>query len=246
MNSTVLYSHLTPNALKERIDKCPVGYLPLGTLEWHCYHLPIGTDAIESYDLFQLVAEELGGVVFPPLFLGPDITQNIDGKDYYGMELFGTIGATKPYPIQELPGSCYWVPNDVFKSIIDCIAHNAARIGIKILVGTGHCPSSDLFASMAEEIKKKYNITLLTPDMGNPETVFVPDHAARIETSNIMYFRPELVHMENLSSDLSQYPLAISGDDPRGTASPECGKKVVEEVKKHIIKLVKEALSVLD
>lgn len=245
MDSSVFYSELTPKALAQRIEDCPVGYLPLGTLEWHSYHMPIGTDAIEAYDLFTLIAKEIGGVVFPSLFLGPDITQNIDGKDYYGMELFGTIGATKPYHIQQLPASCYWVPNEVFKSIIDCIAHNAQRVGIKILVGTGHCPSSDLFASMAKEIKEKYGITLLTPDMGNPKVSFVPDHAAKIETSNILFFRPELVHMENLSEDPNEYPLAISGEDPRGTASAECGKQVVQAVSEHLIKLIKKELSVL-
>lgn len=245
MNNSVLYHELTPTALNERIKACPVGYIPLGTLEWHCWHLPIGTDAIESYELFKMVAEEIGGVVFPPLFLGPDIQQEKDGKTYYGMEVYGTIGTSVPYPVQQLPGSCYWVSNEVFKGIIDGIAHNAQRNGFKILVGIGHCPSSDLFASMADEIKQKYDITVLTPDMGNPEVHFVPDHAAKVETSNIMYFRPELVHLENLSQNLDEYPLAIDGEDPRTTSSAELGKEVVIKVKAHIENLIKQALSVL-
>lgn len=245
MHTSVLYEELTPAMLNERVKDCPVAYLPLGTLEWHSWHLPIGTDLIESFELFKIIADEIGGVVFPPLFLGPDITQEKDGKTYYGMEVFGTMGATKPYPIQQLPGSCYWVSNDVFKAIIDSVAHNAQRIGFKIIVGTGHCPSSDLFASMADDIKKKYDITLITPDMENPPVSFVPDHAAKVETSTIMYFRPELVHMENLSEKPEDYPLAISGDDPRNTASAQFGKENLDGVIKHLEKLIKKALSVL-
>ena len=245
MNNSVLYHELTPEALNRRIKNCPVGYIPLGTLEWHSWHLPIGTDAIESYELFKMTAQEIGGVVFPPLFLGPDISREENGVTYHGMEVYGTIGTRVPYPVQKLPGSCYWVPDDVFKSIIRGIAYNSQRVGIRILVGTGHCPSSALFASMEEEIKEKYNITLLTPDMGNPQVQFVPDHAAKIETSNIMFLRPELVHMENLSENPEDYPLAIDGDDPRTTSSSELGRETVSKVKTHLEKLIADALSVL-
>lgn len=245
MTEQVLYEELTPTMLKKRIEKCPVGYIPLGTLEWHSWHLPIGTDLIEARDLFKIVAEKVGGVVFPPLFIGPDITKVSNGKTYYGMEVFGTMGATKSYPLQELPGSCYWVENNIFKGVIDSIALSAQKNGFKILVGTGHCPSSDLFASMADEIKKKYDIILLTPDMGNPVVSFVPDHAAKVETSTIMYFRPELVHMENLSEKPEDYPLAISGEDPRFSANAEFGKDNVEAVINHLEQLIKKTLSVL-
>ena len=47
-----------------------VAYLPLGTLEWHGPHMPLGADGIQSKELFIRVAEKVGGVVLPLLFYG--------------------------------------------------------------------------------------------------------------------------------------------------------------------------------
>ncbi len=242
MNNSVLYHELTPSVIMQRIKDFPVGYLPLGTLEWHSWHLPLGTDAIEGYELFKKLAEKIGGLVFPPLFLGPDITLEKDGKTFYGMEVYGSYGTKVPYEVQQLPAGCYWVDNEVFHSVIEGVVRNAARVGIKVLVGTGHCPSSAFFASMADEMKKKYNVSLITPDMDNPNVLFVPDHAAKIETSNIMFLRPELVHMENLDGS---YPFGIDGDDPQISSSAKLGEETVVAVMAHLEKLIAKALKEL-
>ena len=52
-------------------DKGDAGCLsPLGTLEWHGPHMPLGADGIQSKELFVRVAEKVGGVVLPMLFMG--------------------------------------------------------------------------------------------------------------------------------------------------------------------------------
>ncbi len=43
---SVFYAELTPTAFRERIAQAPIAYLPLGTLEWHGEHLPLGTDGV--------------------------------------------------------------------------------------------------------------------------------------------------------------------------------------------------------
>ncbi len=48
----VLYQELTPAEFTARLEKCPVAYLPLGTLEWHSYHLPLGSDGLQSLGFF--------------------------------------------------------------------------------------------------------------------------------------------------------------------------------------------------
>ena len=68
----VLYEELCPEEFKERLKECPIAYLPLGTLEWHGPHLPLGADGIQPLGLFVRVAEKIGGIVLPTLFLGPD------------------------------------------------------------------------------------------------------------------------------------------------------------------------------
>ena len=67
----VLYEELLPEECVQRIKEMPVAYLPLGTLEWHGPHMPLGADGIQSKELFVRVAEKVGGVVLPKLFMGP-------------------------------------------------------------------------------------------------------------------------------------------------------------------------------
>jgi len=57
---SVFYEELAPKEFKERMDACPVGYLPLGTIEWHGPHNPLGVDMLESKALFALAAERFG------------------------------------------------------------------------------------------------------------------------------------------------------------------------------------------
>ena len=61
----VLYEELLPEECVQRIQEMPVAYLPLGTLEWHGPHMPLGADGIQSKELFVRVAEKVGGVVLP-------------------------------------------------------------------------------------------------------------------------------------------------------------------------------------
>ena len=88
----VLYEELLPEELVQRVQEMPVAYLPLGTLEWHGPHMPLGADGIQSKELFVRVAEKVGGVVLPMLFMGPDRIFHDGGKAFYGMDI-NTEGA---------------------------------------------------------------------------------------------------------------------------------------------------------
>ena len=68
----VLYEELTPTEFRIRLAEAPVAWLPLGTLEFHGEHMPLGSDAIQPLEFFKEIAAEAGGIVLPPLFLGPD------------------------------------------------------------------------------------------------------------------------------------------------------------------------------
>ena len=72
MNS-VFYEELCPQEFVEAIRRFPAAFLPLGTLEWHGYHMPLGADAIQSRGAMEMIAERVGGIVLPTLFLGSDL-----------------------------------------------------------------------------------------------------------------------------------------------------------------------------
>ena len=49
----VEYIKLTPTDFRIRIAEAPIAYLPLGTLEWHGEHLPLGSDGIAVFLFYE-------------------------------------------------------------------------------------------------------------------------------------------------------------------------------------------------
>jgi len=85
----VRYAELLPSEFRTRLAERPIAYLPLGNLEWHGEHLPLGSDALQAEGLMVECARQFGGIVMPPIHLGPDRAKlTDDGKMLVGMECF--------------------------------------------------------------------------------------------------------------------------------------------------------------
>ncbi len=63
------YSELRPDQLAAQLARCPVAVVPWGALEWHSDHLPVGLDGLVATGVAAALAERLGAVVLPPLYL---------------------------------------------------------------------------------------------------------------------------------------------------------------------------------
>ena len=74
MNAEVRYHMLRPGQIVARREACPVGYVPLGTLEWHGLHNPVGTDTLQAEGLAIRCAQKGGGLAFPALYYGESRT----------------------------------------------------------------------------------------------------------------------------------------------------------------------------
>jgi creatinine amidohydrolase len=222
----ILYEELCPAEFTERLNACPVAYLPLGTLEWHGPHLPLGADIIQPTELFKMLAKEIGGIVMPPLFLGPDIVTHGDDIDYYGMDNYLEWTVEK-YETQQMVGSAYWVPDELYRSMLLAIASNISRAGFRILVAHGHGPAVNMFRSLAQEVRVKYKLECISPwDFSKEENLmFQSDHAAHNETSIILACRPELVQMERIEKG-GEKLIGIGSVNPIGNASAELGRNI--------------------
>lgn len=239
----VCYEYLTPSKLTERIQACPVAYLCLGTMEWHGPHLPLGTDGLQGRGLFQLAAEQFGGVVIPPLYLGPDRTVSENGKDYYGMEVYlDNIRCPRPYPLTQLPGNAFWVPDEIFDAMLRSMIYQLARTGFKVFLATGHGPSVSHYASLASDLEKKLGIRMLTVDQPGDALRFLFDHAAESETSNMIHFYPDCVDMDALPENWQDTVVGIAGRDPRVYASADNLPKRLPAILERIGHSVQEAL----
>lgn len=246
MPEKVLYAELTPQEFRERLGRAPIAYLPLGTLEWHGEHLPLGSDGIQSLGFFEHLAREVGGIVLPMLFLGPDRKQEENGRELYGMDICHTGAEDRRYENRQLSGSAYWVPDETFETILDAIMKQLARAGFKVIVGHGHGPSTNRFRETAEVWKEKYGLECFHcwgSEHDADGLGIQVDHAAANETSLVMALRPELVQMKRLPEDRKQWPLAVAGRDPREFASAEVGRKAIALQKERMAKILREALA---
>jgi creatinine amidohydrolase len=244
---SVLVAELTPEAFRKRIAEAPIAYLPLGTIEWHGEHLPLGSDGLQSQGFFERLAREVGGIVFPMLFVGPDRREARDGTVLYGMDC-GNSEPEHPCPAGQLAGSAYWVPEELFAALLDAMLAQLARAGFKIVVGHGHGPSTDLFGKSADRWRRDLGVRCLTC-WGGPKDAeglgIQVDHAAMNETSLVMALRPELVRMDLLPADPKVWPLGIGGRDPRTLASCELGGQILEAETRRMSGILREALSQL-
>jgi creatinine amidohydrolase len=244
MIEKVLFVELNPQEFAERLSKAPIAYLPLGTLEWHGRHMPLGADGLISSGFFIELAKKVGGTVLPMLFLGPDDAERQGEKHYYGMDI---LSYRKNHP-QQLDGSAYWVTDDLFKQILDAILNQLKRVGFKIVVAHGHGPSTDIFAKNIKNWKENLGLDcFICWKQGEPAKLGLQtDHAAANETALMMALRPDLVKIENLPKDLSQKPLGLLGEDPRKHASLEIGRSIIERQLNNMHKILNDCLKNLE
>jgi len=224
MTEKVHYETLLPHEFEERLAHRPVGYLPIGTLEWHGPQNALGADFIQARGLFERAATRFGGIVFPPVWLGPDrINCTDDGPDLVGMD---TADSTVPH--RQLPGSCYWMPQGQFLMLVETILAQAVRAGFKCIVADGHGPSRGSFGLGADAWEKQFGIPLVSVhrDFRGPWRTQI-DHAGRNETSIMMAVAPNLVDLDQLPSDRDVWPVGVGGEDPRDS-TVDFGEECIE------------------
>lgn len=208
------YEHLHPAELRAAVERTPLAFVPVGTLEFHGEHLPFGVDSFEAHALCLRAAELAGGVVLPPVYLASGC-----------LDLPFTL-SFEPALVEA------WV-----RATIDELVRRGFR-AVVVLTGHGPLDLNHLLKRVCAEAEAAHeglaayglcwlelNAARLTePETGEPTTV---DHAARVETSWMLALHPELVHVERLADDPEAAHVGVYGRNPRFTASAEFGESQI-------------------
>lgn len=217
----------------------PLALIPVGSLERHADHLPLGTDALVIHEIALRASGIEPCVVMPPLYYA------------YAPEMKGFPGTVS-------------LRMDVFLNLLENICDEVSRNGFgKILILNGHGGNNDLlrsFLSHSLERGKKYSLyAVISPWAPAKEAIKEIKetneigHACEIETSYALYLFPQLCRMnetddsETRSTGGFEDELVLTPDDwllkyPRGyvgfarKASPQKGRRLVEV---HVARLVK-------
>lgn len=213
---TVDYFELLPHEFRARLAARPIAYLPLGTIEWHGEQNALGADALQSQGLFQRAARRFGGIVLPPLFLGPDrVRLEPDGSELIGMDY-----ASSTTPPHQLDGSCYWVGRGLFLQLVEGVLAQARRAGFTVVVADGHGPSRRAFREHAAGWEEQFALHLISPGHRiEGQWRSQVDHAGKNETSLMMAHHPHLVDLTQLPADRTIWPQGVGGEDPRDASA---------------------------
>jgi creatinine amidohydrolase len=248
--SDVQYERLRPAQIVARREACPVAYLPIGTIEWHGEHNPVGLDTLKMHALLIRCAQAIGGLVFPPLYYGEHREQGLMEAN---AEDRAQIAARMGLPGANFaPG--YMVEtvseqNRNYQSLLLHICHEIKSLGFKVLVvGAGHYPLLDhARAAAALFHQEQSRPKLLVWAMTGYELVqgqFTPcgDHAGKWETSLLMHLDPGMQDLSVLPRDRGEKPVGASNNGVQ-EANAEFGQQATAAIVQAVRHRVADLLS---
>jgi creatinine amidohydrolase len=189
--ASVQYELLLPYQLRAIVVKRPVVYIPLGTYEWHCEHLPVGLDALTAHGLCLRAAAMDSGVVLPALH-------------------YGTGGGHGDYPWTVMMPRAAEIEAQLAFTL-DKLKGFGFRCAVLF---SGHFPPEQL--DMIDRLAMKFTTTefkVFATAVNRIEGLEIaPDHAGLFETTLLAAMWPELVELNRLPS-LQDVPLPKDDSD---------------------------------
>jgi len=215
--------------------------IPLGSLEKHGDHLPMGTDNFLIRQKAVLASKIEPVVVFPTVMF----TENCEAKNNPG-----AIAVEPDLYCHLLESLCDEVARNGFKKIILISGHGGNRFFLRFFVQTilGKCKDYAVYFTdelLDPEVEKK---TLETP---------FDYHAGESETSQLLYLHPELVKMGAIPAEpgkplkrskvpgimtpiywFADFPEHYAGDARSSTSKK--GKILVDNFVKNLVEAIRK------
>ena len=258
------YEYLRPAQLIERRKACPLVIVPVGPLEYHGPHLPIGVDAINCTQVAHACCRRLGrGVVLPTMMMGTERERGPEVLEPLGFEP-GTYVVGMDFPSRLW--NSHYLPEEVFAIRLAAELRILIGQGYRyILIANGHGAQNHMEAinrlcielSNTTPAKLAFRLTLAKRMLaGN----WAAGHADSVETSIIMHYDRGLVDLGALpppevpihSREFSivdglgftpQYPAdRVVRNDPR-KSTPEEGRQFFEESLDELLAAAEQLIS---
>ena len=217
------YEYLSPSELLERLRKKAILYLPIGSLEWHNEHLPLGTDSFHAVEICLRLCARIGGVVLPCFCWN--------------------TGGVYEHPVT------YHMPEEHYRSVLRNVILGLKALPAKLLVtvnghgGEFQKQSTGVVGRLLDEECFKLKLVDATPYLvasGHPRMI---DHADTNETSAAMELIPELVRLDrSITPDLRSGKMPFTS---KGQPRAEYGREFWECYQSKAVELISAAYSQL-
>ena len=236
--------YLRPGELLHILDKFPVAYQPVGTIEWHGRQNPLGCDAIKAEMLCLEAAKKTGGVVMPPIFFATDAFRDLGHGVGLGMDAAAGF---------QLPGSFYKMDDGLLRAYCKAACENYLARGFKlVIIVSGHNAIAQqyLFDQLCYEMKSDEGVepvcfTMEYAVLEKDDPRRHSDHAGFYETSMMMHLLPGRVNPRaNDGYDVPE--LAVNTARPLAESSAAEGEEYFRCQVEGLTKFAKGKLRQLD
>jgi len=236
MTNEVRYHMLRPAEAVERRRACPIAYIPIGTLEWHGPHNPLGADSLQAERLSILCAA-YGGLAFPVLYYGESRTEGLMESNAADRE---DIAAQMRLDHENFTPERFIFTeseqNENYQRLLAHILNQAETLGFEVTVLlAGHYPLVDHARAAALLHNKRVRVAgkmlaWATVDYLHlrDKYPFAGDHAGGWETSHCLSIDPGLVDLSTLPPRGEKIIGAGGRMDPRD-ATAEFGERIFAE-----------------
>lgn len=217
--------HMTSPEVKELLSKSDIVIIPIGAMEQHGNHLPLGTDFINGVETSKLIAQERDVLVAPVLMAG---------QSPYHMGFAGTITLSAETIIKVHMEAVQSLIQHGFKRFIFMNSHGGNTAITTLLVDQINQTTSAVAVDIAVASKP------FEEPVPKEKKLLLDRHAGTSETSNSLYLMPNLVQLDQayasklmLPEHLKKMmPLVVKGDPTatllflaEGLKAKETGKK---------------------
>lgn len=173
--------HMTTAEVAALQQKSDLVIIPVGSLEQHGDHLPIGTDFINGVERCKLIAQERDILVAPVLMVG---------QSPYHMGFSGTITLRAETIIDVHLQAVESLIRHGFRRFIIMNAHGGNRAISTLLVDQINQTTAGVAVSFGEAVRP-----FMEPSDEPPSTV-LDRHGGTGETSSSLYLMPDLVQLD--------------------------------------------------
>jgi creatinine amidohydrolase len=210
-------TELFPDEITAALERSPILVLPLGTIEWHSHHLPLGLDGLVAADICGGIAEAADGVCGP-------------------VSYWGIGGVPFPYTLK--------LPIELVEPVLSGLFEQFGAMGFQVIVAfAGHFGVDQTLAlkRAAVEVMDRSPLTVLPlTEYDLVSDMYSGDHAGPGETSLMWAVSEGLVRLSELDPTV---PLdGVIGEDPRLHASKELGVKLKTAIVERTAQVARRAL----
>ena len=189
--------------VEQALKRTDAVLIPLGSIEQHAKHLPLGADTYQAVEICKLIAQKADVLVAPVVMAG--LSQHHMG----------------------FPGTITLTP-ETFEAVVYETAQSLIRHGFrKILFYNGHGGNSISLANIIQKINQTTSATAF--DLGQVEvlrkeplypSIPLDVHAGVGETSSVLYLAGSLVDMSKAEKPVLTFPPDVAKLDDKAKTDP--------------------------